>query len=216
MSEAGSRLAKTEGLAEGYASRVQGVFLVGDATEKVWNVVVGILHSRPPMSRRVVFQASSDGPGVVVGMKVACTVTGLCQAGIAEFTFEDRLKPSPITRGAHQTALTDEELVTGSCLVSAQDHGVAVYVDAEAMPNRGGSPRAGSPPEDLPTPIAGPIVHAGSGAQLHAERGVRSRLHLSKTRNREKKDSYRQRQLCIHIPSPFFRLVYAPKRLKKM
>src|SRR5882724_1062811 len=110
-SETRSRRAKTVGLAEGYASRIQGVVLVGDAAVKVRDRLVGIVHSRPPMSPSVVFRAASDGPGEVCGMKVACTVTGLRQAGKAEFAFVNRLKPAPVTHGAHQTALTNEELV---------------------------------------------------------------------------------------------------------
>src|SRR6266700_550929 len=117
-SETGSRLAKTVSRADGYASRIQGVVLPGDAT-KVRDALVGIFHSRPPMSPHVVFPAASDSPSAVHGMKVGCKVTGLRQAGKAEFGFVNRLKPAPVAHGAHQTALTDKELVLGSYLVSA-------------------------------------------------------------------------------------------------
>src|SRR6266568_8075941 len=95
VSETGSRRAKTVSHAEGYSSRIQGVVLVGDATVKVRDRVVGIIHSRPPMSPRVVFHAASDSPSAVRGMKVACTVTGLRQAGKSKLAFVNRLKPAP-------------------------------------------------------------------------------------------------------------------------
>ena len=52
-SETGSRRAKTVSRAEGYASRIQGVVFVGDATVKVREGLVGIVHSRPPDQSRL-------------------------------------------------------------------------------------------------------------------------------------------------------------------
>src|SRR4051794_38472903 len=138
--ECGSPRSKTVSRTEGYASRIQAVFLVGVVTVKTRDGLVGKVRSRPPVSSHVVFRASSDRPCGVVGMKVGCMVTGLRQAGEAEFSLENGLKPAPITHGAHQTALTYEQLVIGSVLVSAYDHGVALHINPEAMPNRCGSP----------------------------------------------------------------------------
>src|SRR6185369_11322347 len=134
-------------------------------------------------------------------MKLACSVTGLRQAGKAELAFQNRLKSAPVTHGAHHTAFTDEELVIGSDVVSAYDHRVALSIDPEAMPHRCGNPGGRSPPVDAPIlPIARPIVHSPASAPVHLLlSGFRRGLHLSKAWNRDEKDSHGYRELRTHI-----------------
>jgi len=165
--KAGFPCAKAISHADGYASRIQGVVLVGDGTVKVREGVVCVFHSRPPIFSHAEFRATSDRPGLIRGMKVACTVTGLRQAGKAEFGFKDRVDPVPGPNSAYQAALPDEELVLGRPLVSGQDHGVALSVEPEAMPDRRRSPCGTPPPVNVSSsPIARPIVHSRPDAQV--------------------------------------------------
>ena len=165
--KAGFRSAKAITHADGNASRIQRVVLVGDGTVKIRHGVVCIFHSRPPIFSHAEFRATSHRPGAIGGMKVACTVTGLGQAGKAEFGFKDRLNPVPGPKRAYQAALPDEELVIGRLLVSAQDHRVALSIDPEAIPDRCRSP-CGAPPSVnvSSSPIARPIAHSRPDAQV--------------------------------------------------
>ena len=116
--------AETVCLSKGYAPRIKGVVLVGDAAVKVRKEVVGILHFCPQVVPGVVFEASAGNPDLAGIVQMAAGIRGVGEASETDFAFDEGLEPAPVTRGVDQAASTIIKLILGREIVSAPDHGV--------------------------------------------------------------------------------------------
>ena len=75
--EPDARRAETKRLLKGYASRIQGVVLVGVAAVKVREEIIRILHSRPQLP-----PGATEWPDIACIVKMAGKIRGVGQACI--------------------------------------------------------------------------------------------------------------------------------------